>query len=184
MEKKLKQIDRNNFYKNTFCIFKEINFGEFRKEDFKYHSKSGSLYHFTDEGVFRWSNHWGRVGNCRWKLETIDEKRIGRKSLGFAFWNDFFENDDSKSLFYIEKNEKGEYYSAHKDSQNIEPNWALFNAREAKKRLQIIVMVQEDLLWNKHLNLDNSTENQQRAIDLLRTTRKSWLEIKRVLSEN
>jgi len=183
MEKPLKQINRSNFFKNTFCVFQEINSCEIKKEDFKYHSKSGSLYYFTDEGVFRYSNHWGRVGNCRWRLVKSMSNKTDKQTIGFAKWEDFFENDDVKQLFFIDQNEAQIYEANHKNHPRYDKKWAVFSAQESKKRLQTIASIQENPHWAQYLNIENNTENQQKAIELLRTTRLEWLEIKRILSK-
>lgn len=184
MQNNAQIFNRNNFYRKTFCFFKSVDDLKIDKENFKYHSKSGSSYFFTEEGVYRYSNHWGRVGNCRWRLIKNENLVSKNQNIGFARWEDFYENDDEKFLFFIDENHDGKFEVNHKNHQKYNRNFAIFNAQEAKKRLQIIAMIQEDPSWNQYLNIDNSIENQQKAIDLLRTTRKSWLEIKRALSEN
>lgn len=181
MEKPQKQINRTNFFRNTFCIFNEVSYCEFIKEDFKYHSKSGSMYHFTDEGVFRRSNHWGRVGNCRWRLNKIKSNSAEKQIIGYAKWKDFYENDEVKPLFFIDEIEMHQFAFNHKSHERYEKKWAIFTAQEAKKRLQTIATVLENPLWTKYLNIENNAENQQKAIELLRSTRLEWNEIKRNL---
>ena len=63
----MKTYNQTNFFKHTFCEFKEIT--NFKiPENINFSSKSDSTYFYTNEGVYRKSNHWGRVANCRWKL--------------------------------------------------------------------------------------------------------------------
>lgn len=183
MENNAQQFNRNNFYRKTFCFFKTVENFEIDLKNFKYHSKSGSSYFFTDEGVYRYSNHWGRVGNCRWRLIKNSAFEFKSQQIGFARWKDFYENDDDKFLFFIDVNDDGTFEVNHRNHQKYNQNLAVFNAPEVKKRLQTIAMIQEDSNWTKHLNFENSVENQQKAIYFLRTTRKSWLAIKRILNE-
>lgn len=183
MDNKTHQFNRNNFYKKSFCYFKIVENFEIDKKNFKYHSKSGSSYYFVEDGVYRYSNHWGRVGNCRWRLIKNEAFEPKNQCVGFARWEDFYENDDDKLLFFIDVNKDGTFEVNHKNDQKYHQNLAVFNAQEANKRLQTISMIQKDLSWTKHLNIENTIENQQKAISLLRTTRKNWLEIKRILNE-
>lgn len=181
MEKPLKQINRTNFFRNTFCVFQEIYPCKIKKEDFKYHSKSGSLYFFTDEGVFRYSNHWGRVGNCRWRLIKNTTNEAEKYFYGFAKWDSFYENDEVKQLFFIDQNEEHNYEVNHKNDVRYDQKWAVFSAQEAKKRLQTIALIQENQQWTQYLNIENNKENQQKAITFLRTTRLEWRAIKQKL---
>jgi len=57
-----------NTFKNTFCIFIEADVAliENKKPDFSI--KSGSEYFYTAAGMYRYSNHWGRLANSKWRL--------------------------------------------------------------------------------------------------------------------
>uniref|UniRef100_UPI00404A9238 hypothetical protein n=1 Tax=Flavobacterium sp. TaxID=239 RepID=UPI00404A9238 len=175
-----KKINRHNFFKNTFCFFNEIKPDAIKKDNFNYHSKSGSLYYFTDEGVFRSSSHWGRVGNCRWKLISETNNYDNQVQIGFARWEDFYENDDQKKLFFVDWNNNKPSIN-HWQHPNFNETYAVFNAQDAKKRRQTIELILETSNWNQYLDVENTIENQQKAIHLLRTTTKTWLEIKRIL---
>src|SRR5690554_1176140 len=88
--------NRFNFYKNTFAVFtKTVQPENFVKPH--YISKYGSRYFFTEEGVYRYSNHWGRVGNCRWRLESVDYKQQ-TMYWGFCRWEHFYENKEGMPL--------------------------------------------------------------------------------------
>jgi hypothetical protein len=178
---KIRTIDRNNFFKHTFCVFKEINPEEPEITSFAFKSKSGSAYYFTDNGVYRASNHWGRVGDCRWKLESEVYKTNHKPCVGFALWKDFFENKPQMNLYFIDwKANKPEIN--HCQATSFDLKYALFNAVDAKKRRKIIEMILDTPDWQKYLNIENSIPNQQKAIALLRTTQKTWLEIKRIIA--
>ena len=71
-----KTYNKTNFHKHTFCIFKEVDFETIQNLKPNYKSKSGSSYFFTDQGVYRLSNHWGRAANCKWRLEISSKSQI------------------------------------------------------------------------------------------------------------
>ena len=60
-----------NFFKHTYCQFEYKELSVLQEENIHFKSKSGSSYVYTEKGVYRYSNHWGRVANCRWKLNSI-----------------------------------------------------------------------------------------------------------------
>ena len=71
-----------------------------------YKSKHNSLYFFTKEGVYRKSNHWGRVASCRWKLISSSSYKNQQTVLAFAKWKDFYSLLETEKLFYISVNLK------------------------------------------------------------------------------
>ncbi|RZJ64224.1 MAG: hypothetical protein EOO50_16375 [Flavobacterium sp.] len=89
-------FDRNNFHKNTFCVFRATAIPR-RKPDFV--SRSGSRYWFSDEGVTRHSNHWGRAAKCKWRLVLSEVS--SREKTGFAKWNDFMRDNEFERLYFI-----------------------------------------------------------------------------------
>ncbi|QES87903.1 hypothetical protein [Rhizosphaericola mali] len=44
-----------------------------------------SNYWFTEDGVYRKSDHWGNVRDCFWKINSITTSEI----IGFCKWIDF-----------------------------------------------------------------------------------------------
>lgn len=55
-----------------------------------------SSYWYTDEGVYRESDHWGIVGGCKWSHEQ--NTGIAREKLvGFCRYSDFLEAGDAKA---------------------------------------------------------------------------------------
>src|SRR5690606_27466462 len=46
-----------------------------------------SRYWYTDEGVYRESDHWGKCRNCYWTLDGDDEEE--ERVVGFCRWEDF-----------------------------------------------------------------------------------------------
>lgn len=59
-----------------------------RKPDFT--SPSGSKYWFTDTGVIRASDHWGRVRSCYWTIDRMNGKPNANGEIaGHCAWEDF-----------------------------------------------------------------------------------------------
>lgn len=89
-------ITRDNFYQSTACNWKETK--ELLQDDPDYTSDSGSMYWYTDEGVYRTSNHWGfGVGSCDWTLNSnpeLSHRDDEGLRTGFAKWTDFTHTDE------------------------------------------------------------------------------------------
>ena len=49
-----------------------------------------SKYWYTKKGVYRQSDHWGKVAQCQWDLEN---QKKGETQVGFAKWKNFKLND-------------------------------------------------------------------------------------------
>ena len=171
--------NRNNFYNRTFCIFKEVDL-EFIKElkpNFK--SKSGSSYYFTEIGVYRLSNHWGRAANCKWRL-TSDSKNNNRTKLGFANWNEFYPDNDFEKLYFIEVDYDAQsvnYY--HKQNENFASDKVLRTAGDTTKLIKKIRILFEETAWTKHLKEENPEVIRKEIIEKLIGTSKSYQEIRR-----
>lgn len=61
------QYNKDNFYKDTQADFVSCDVPT-REPD--YYSNSDSRYWYTDEGVYRLSDHFGwGVGSCNWTLD-------------------------------------------------------------------------------------------------------------------
>ncbi len=58
MKETFKSYHNFNFFKHTYCEFDKVNEVLFLENKEHYKSKSGSLYFYTEEGVYRYSNHW------------------------------------------------------------------------------------------------------------------------------
>ncbi|MGI5173132.1 hypothetical protein H0R92_05975 [Treponema sp. OMZ 840] len=82
-----KQINRNNFYTSSYADWHEVTNAPDRKPDFK--SRSGSEYWYSDEGVYRRSDHWGNVASCKWPLDG--QQIQGTVKVGFSTWGDFYD---------------------------------------------------------------------------------------------
>ncbi len=167
--------NRFNFHKNTFAVFKksEQPVGFVKPH---YISKHGSRYFFTSEGVYRYSNHWGRVGNCRWRLENIDHKQQ-TNYWGFCGWQHFYNNEEGLPLYYIEKVGENSYSYNHK-SNALHSDIVLRSAADTAKVLKKIHELQENDSWAKHLVYTDYIALQDYFINQLIQTNKSFIKIK------
>lgn len=166
---------RYNFFKNTFAVFKKsdqpLNFAKPH-----YISKHGSQYFFCEEGVYRYSNHWGRVGNCRWRLENIDFKQQ-TNYWGFCKWTDFHNNEDGLPLYFIEKIDAETFSYNHKNNAT-NGNVVLRSAADTAKILKKINELQQDSSWAKYLTYSNYDQLLQYFICQLIHTNKPFIKIK------
>jgi hypothetical protein len=79
-----------NAFKNTFCVFKEVLSDKIENLKIQYDSKSGSQYYYTEKGMYRMSNHWGRLANSKWRLEPLEPQTASKFKIGFAAWDSFY----------------------------------------------------------------------------------------------
>lgn len=82
-EMKSNFVDKTNFHDCTVANFIE------KKVDFiaDYKSDSGSEYMFTDEGIYRKSDHWSmNINTCVWLLNGKEEMR---DTVGFCSYSNF-----------------------------------------------------------------------------------------------
>ena len=150
--------NRSNFHKNTYCIFNEVNSSEIPALS-HYRSKSGSEYYFTEEGVFRTSNHWGRAAKCKWAL-IPNGHSTSRIKTGFAKWTAFHEDNDFEKLYFISADESLEKISfCHKDESPDKGCPFLRTAGETTKRIREIRNLSKNLNW-----LDYYKENERSNI--------------------
>ena len=147
----MKTYNQTNFFKHTFCEFIQVSDFEFPKNT-NYKSKSESTYFYNDEGVYRKSNHWGRVANCRWKLLANTDYKNQQTVIGFAKWSNFYPINSTEKLFYIDVN-------FDKKLANIKLNKKaytkhLFTFSETQQRIKQIHHLFKDDKWAKHYDLE------------------------------
>jgi len=171
---------KHNFHKHTFCIWKEVLFDEISNLKINYTSQSGSRYIFTSDGLYRISNHWGRVSNCHWRLIPLNNFKSQNTIVGYANWSDFYSNDDTSKLFYIKIDEKTKdinFY--HMQSSDNEIKMVLRNAKDTAKTIRIIKEVMNESDWAKYLKYDDIEILRKEVVNELVNTIKSFLEIKK-----
>lgn len=175
-----KIYNKFNFHKHTFCVFKEVSLGEIELLEPNHKSNSGSTYYFTEAGVYRVSNHWGRAANCRWRLES-DNKNVNQKiKVGYANWTDFYPNNEQENLFYINLNrETKEVTFQHKCNPDYDGKAQLRNASETAKVIRTLHEIITSDSWAKYLNFNDINELRNEVVNLLITSNASFIEIKR-----
>ena len=170
--------NRSNFHKNTFCVFNEVSEAAIANLKPNYKSKSGSSYYFTENGVYRLSNHWGRAANCKWRLQT-DTVSPSRTKLGFANWSAFHRDNDSEKLYYIEMDlESKNVTFQHKDNGNYKSEYVLRTASETTKIIKQIRHLLTTDAWAKHFEESDIEILRKTIIVALATTKKSLHQIK------
>lgn len=180
----MKTYHKNNFHSHTFCEFTEVDVlpANISKPHFK--SKSGSAYYFTDEGVYRSSNHWGRAANCRWRLITQSTVKINNSHtrIGFALWSSFYPNNESDALFYIEVNfETATVRFQHRNQPSYDGKAVLRTAAETAKVIRQIKELFASEAWAKYYDTTNIDSLRSDIIDQLCFSALSLSEIKRNL---
>ena len=176
--------NRSNFHSHTFCEFAEVESLPSIFEKPQYTSKSGSSYFFTEEGVYRISNHWGRAANCRWRLIAISNAKINNTNLriGFAQWTSFYPNNESDALFYIDVNFKTATVTfQHRNHPSYDGKAVLRTAAVTAKVIRQIKEVLETDVWAKYYDTTNIVSLRRDIIDQLCFSALSLSEIKRNL---
>ncbi|UAM98550.1 hypothetical protein K8354_01605 [Polaribacter litorisediminis] len=171
----MKTYNQNNFFKHTFCEFQQADHFTF-PENPHYKSKSESSYFYTDEGVYRKSNHWGRVANCRWKIIANEHYKNQQIVIGFAKWTHFYPMNSSEKIFYIDVDFKSKTAKLQPKINN--PSQYLFTFSEAQKRTQQIQHLFKDDKWAKHYDLEITELRFQIISDFIKFN-KTLQEIKR-----
>ncbi|MBE7628876.1 cell division protein FtsQ [Tenacibaculum piscium] len=169
-----------NFFRYTYCEFesKEITF--FEGKSAHYQSKSGSLYFYTDKGVFRYSNHWGRVANCRWKIQGIEHYKSQDYYVGFANWNDFYPLNNTDKVFYLEVDYPEKQAKIQRLKKEETNNCFLMTSEFAHQRLKQIQILFKEYKWATYFEQDIDVLREI-IIDKLSTTNKTIQELKQEL---
>lgn len=154
---------------------KNVDFFKDMKAHFQ--SKSGSYYYYTEEGVFRYSNHWGRVANCRWKIKGIEGYKNQKYYVGFANWSDFYPLNDTDKVFYLTVDFENEQVKISRIKKENDTELFLMTSEMAHQKLKSAQTVFKDTKWMKYLNGDLKTI-QKKVIDELISTHKSLQIIK------
>lgn len=177
-----KIYNKTNFHKHTFCIFQEVAFETIKGLKLHYKSKSGSSYYFVENGVFRLSNHWSRVANCRWRLSHDNLKNNfntkDRIKIGFAKWTDFYPDNDFEKLYFIVYDGISDVNYFHKNNENF-TNQILRTSPETTKVIKQIRALLEETAWAKHLNEANIETLRNKIILELISTNQTFQEIRR-----
>ena len=150
----MKNYHNFNFFKHTYCEFKMMEIDFFSHHKFHYKSKSGSLYFYTENGLYRYSNHWGRVANCRWKISGIENYKNQNYYVGYANWLDFYQLNSLEKVFYLEDDIKTETIKIFRVKEESETTYFLMTLDFSLKRLKQINELRKDFKWAKYYNED------------------------------
>lgn len=147
----MKTYNQTNFFKHTFCEFQQVDNFVF-PENTNYKSKSESSYFYSHEGVYRKSNHWGRVANCRWKIITDNNYKNQKTVIGFAKWTDFYPIHSSEKIFFIEVDFSRKIVEIQAKKEKSENH--LFTFSEAQKRIKQINYLFTNDKWANYYELE------------------------------
>ncbi|WP_296687463.1 hypothetical protein [Flavobacterium sp.] len=169
-----------NAFKNTFCVFNELPIAAIEGLSVQYESKAGSSYYYTKEGMYRLSNHWGRLANSKWRLEPMEIESPTKHKLGFALWTSFYPDNATDKLYYLEANfEKKTVNYQHKNNPTYNQKAVIRTSFETAKRIKQIRNLFELTSWAKYFEYDDLDDLRMKIINGLIHTEKSLEEIKR-----
>jgi hypothetical protein len=172
-----------NSFKNTFCIFHEESLDSLKGLSVQYQSKSGSSYYYTTLGMYRLSNHWGRLANSKWRLEPLEPETESKIKLGFALWTNFYPDNAVEELYYLEANYvKRTVNYQHKNNPNYDNKAILRTSFETTKKIKQIRNLLTLTSWAKYFEYDDLDFLRQQIINELIFTNKSLDEIKREIA--
>ena len=170
-----------NSFKKTFCVFQEVNIDVIKNLKPNYESESGSKYFYNEFGMYRLSNHWGRLANSKWHLIALKPETDSKLKLGFAKYESFFPDNDIDAIYYLEFDSKNDTINYnHKNNPDFDGKPILRTTLETRKRIKQARNI---------LNLSNWAKYYETDIDLMRIeiinklifTNKTLDEIKRNL---
>lgn len=169
-------------FKNTFCVFQEVFIERIENMQLQYNSKSGSKYFYSKEGMYRLSNHWGRLANSKWRLQPLEPETISKFKLGFATWDSFYPDNSLDKLYYLEVDyKKNTVNYQHKNNPNYDSKALLRTSFETTKRIKQIRNIFGLTSWAKYFDYDDINELRKVIIEQLVYTNKTLDEIKREL---
>ena len=169
-----------NSFKNTFCVFDEVSMDAINGLKIQFDSKSGSTYYYTIKGMYRLSNHCGRLANSKWRLEPLEPETASKIKLGFAPWDNFYPDNASDELYYLEANYlKNTVSYQHKNNPEFDKKSILRTSLDTTKRIKQVRNIFNLSSWAKYYDYDDLDVLRQKIIDQLILTNKSLEEIKK-----
>jgi len=174
-----KTYNKTNFHNYTFCIFQEVGLEVLQDLSLNYKSKSGSCYYYSETGVYRLSNHWGRAANCKWRLVN-NNLNTDRTKLGYANWSDFYPDNDYEKLYFVKVDyETPTVHFYHKQSQEYTSEKVLRTTTDTTKLIKQIRTLLDETAWTKYLKDENIEVLRKEIIKELVNTNKSFQEIRK-----
>ncbi|KFF03711.1 hypothetical protein [Flavobacterium hydatis] len=169
-----------NSFKNTFCVFQEVTEKEVEGLKIQFESKAGSRYYYSDLGMYRFSNHWGRLANSKWRLVAMEPETESKFKLGFAAWSSFYPDNPTDKLYYIEADySKNTVNYQHKNNPEYDNKAVLRTSFETTKRIKQVRNLQQLTSWAKHFDYEDIDTLRKAIINELIFTEKTLEEIKR-----
>lgn len=174
----------SGYLKNTFCVFDEIITPNIELRKFDYESKSGSCYYFTKLGMYRLSNHWGRLANSKWRLNPLDTDTNLKFKWGFANWSSFYPDNAIDELYFIQPNYLNNTVNyQHKNSPEFDEKAILRTSFETTKKIKQIRNILTLTSWAKYFEYNDLQDLRKIIIQELVYTNKSLEEIKREIQQ-
>lgn len=167
----MKKYYQHNFFKYTYCEFLAVESSFFDDKSPHFKSKSGSLYFYTKDGLYRYSNHWGRVASCRWKIENIEDYKNQQYYVGYAKWADFYPLNDLEKLFYISVDFQTQQAKMNHIKNNDRNDYFLFSAIDAQKRVKQIQRLFKEEKWAKYFTSDINILREEIAQKLIQSSK-------------
>lgn len=169
-----------NSFKNTFCVFQEVTMNEVEGLKIQFKSKAGSTYYYSDLGMYRFSNHWGRLANSKWRLIALEPETESKFKLGFASWSSFYPDNAIDKLYYIEADfNKNSVNYQHKNNPEYNNKALLRTSFDTTKRIKQIRNLQQLTSWTKYFDYDDIAVLRESIINELIFTNKTLEEIKK-----
>lgn len=179
----MKSYHNFNFYKHTYCEFEQVGDDFFLNNKPHYKSKSGSIYFYTEKGVYRYSNHWGRVANCRWKINGVEEYKNQNYYVGYSSWLGFYPLNNLEKSFYLKVDLKSGLPKIHRVKDDTAADIFLMTLELAQKRLKQIKTLFKDYKWALYYNQDIDLVRNKLVVGLINSD-KSLQELKLILKKD
>jgi hypothetical protein len=171
-----------NSFKNTFCVFQEVLPDQIENLKVQYDSKSGSKYFYTKVGMYRLSNHWGRLANSKWRLKPMEPETDSKFKIGYAAWDEFYPDNAEEELYYLEVNYSNNTVNyQHKNNPDYDSKPILRTSFETTKKIKQIRNLLTLTSWAKYFEYDDIEVLRKTIIEQLVYTNKTLDEIKRAL---
>jgi hypothetical protein len=175
---------QTQFFKNTFCVFTEVDRQNIENLVPNFISDSGSQYFYSEKGLYRLSNHWGRLGNCKWRLIPFEVESLSKTKLGYATWDSFYPDNNHDFLYYLEVDySQRKVIYQHKNNPKYDGKTPLRTSHETTKRIKQIRNLLELTNWAKYFENKNIDELRVLIIDQLVNSTKTLEEIKALVNK-
>lgn len=175
----------SNTLKNTFCIFYEREVSEIAGMQPDFESDSGSTYFYTEYGMYRLSNHWGRLANSKWRLLLKNDTNGSKVKLGFANWVDFYPDTKTDLLYYLDFDVvQREISYQHKNNPNYDGKAVLRTSDATMKRIKTARNILNLSNWAKYFENWEVEVLRLMVINQLIHTNKTIEQIKKELHES